>query len=78
MQALNAALDEVCAPVHVQRGVIGEVSVTIPWMSLLKENCTVDIRGIALEVQFKSPRSSSVPGGRLAVHGGCVSRVAHM
>lgn len=69
LQALNSALDEVCAPIHVQRGVIGEVSVSIPWMALLNENCAVDIRGITLEVEFKPPSSANVPGGGSGVEG---------
>jgi autophagy-related protein 2 len=57
-EVLNATLEEVHAPVYVESGVMSHISVTVPWMALMRENCSVDIQGITLEVGFRSRKDT--------------------
>ena len=41
-------LQETGAPVKVISGYLGCVTVTVPWTALLKDNCKVEISGLAL------------------------------
>ena len=47
---MNEALQSTGAPVKVISGYIGHVTVSVPWSALLKENCHVEISGLALSV----------------------------
>ena len=49
-QAVNEALQSTGAPVKVLSGYIGHVTVSVPWSALFKENCRVEISGLALSV----------------------------
>lgn len=47
---MNEVLDDISAPVHVVSGYIGCVSVSIPWSSLMRDSCTVELSGLSLTV----------------------------
>ena len=47
---MNEALQGTGAPLKVLSGFIGRVTVSVPWSALLKENCKVEISGLALSV----------------------------
>ena len=47
---MNEALQNTGAPLKVLSGYIGHVTVSVPWSALLKENCKVEISGLALSV----------------------------
>ena len=53
---------------YVSSGIIQSVSVDIPWMSLMTDNCKVSINGISLEVKFQSPQDHPINGGESLVY----------
>ena len=58
-QAVNEALHSTGAPVKVLSGYIGHVTVSVPWSALFKENCKVEISGLALSVApYSAPYQS--------------------
>ncbi|XP_062901925.1 autophagy-related protein 2 homolog B-like isoform X1 [Mobula hypostoma] len=57
--SLNEILDSLDAPLEITEGFIQNISVSIPWSSLLQENCAVEVQG--LEMVFR-PRPRVVSG----------------
>lgn len=57
--SLNEILDSLDAPLEIIEGFIQNISVSIPWSSLLQENCAVEMQG--LEMVFR-PRPRVVSG----------------
>ncbi|XP_067848216.1 autophagy-related protein 2 homolog B-like isoform X3 [Heptranchias perlo] len=57
--SLNEILDSLDAPLEIIEGFIQNISVSIPWSSLLQENCAVEVQG--LEMVFR-PRPRIVSG----------------
>ncbi|XP_072350535.1 autophagy-related protein 2 homolog B-like isoform X1 [Scyliorhinus torazame] len=57
--SLNEILDSLDAPLEIIEGFIQNISVSIPWASLLQENCAVELQG--LEMIFR-PRPRIVSG----------------
>ncbi|XP_041070018.1 autophagy-related protein 2 homolog B-like isoform X3 [Carcharodon carcharias] len=57
--SLNEILDSLDAPLEIIEGFIQNISVSIPWASLLQENCAVEVQG--LEMIFR-PRPRIVSG----------------
>ncbi|XP_005990375.1 autophagy-related protein 2 homolog B [Latimeria chalumnae] len=60
--SLNEILESADAPLEVIKGFIESISLTVPWPSLLQENCALEVKG--LEMVFRPrPRlaSSSEP-----------------
>ncbi|KTG34159.1 hypothetical protein cypCar_00030902 [Cyprinus carpio] len=58
LQSLNEILESVDAPFEVSEGFIQAISLTVPWASLLQENCALEVRG--LEMVFRPrPRMAS-------------------
>ncbi|XP_043552811.1 autophagy-related protein 2 homolog B-like isoform X2 [Chiloscyllium plagiosum] len=57
--SLNEILESLDAPLEIIEGFIQNISVSIPWASLLQENCAVEIRG--LEMVFR-PKPRIVSG----------------
>ncbi|XP_069771921.1 autophagy-related protein 2 homolog B-like isoform X4 [Narcine bancroftii] len=57
--SLNEILESLDAPVEMIEGFIQKISVSIPWSSLLQENCAVEVQG--LEMVFR-PRPRIVSG----------------
>uniref|UniRef100_A0A8C1SW73 Autophagy related 2B n=1 Tax=Cyprinus carpio TaxID=7962 RepID=A0A8C1SW73_CYPCA len=56
--SLNEILESVDAPFEVSEGFIQAISLTVPWASLLQENCALEVRG--LEMVFRPrPRMAS-------------------
>uniref|UniRef100_A0A673ZD93 Autophagy related 2B n=1 Tax=Salmo trutta TaxID=8032 RepID=A0A673ZD93_SALTR len=56
--SLNEILESVDAPFEVIEGFIQTISLTIPWASLLQENCALEVKG--LEMVFRPiPRMAS-------------------
>ncbi|XP_030641970.1 autophagy-related protein 2 homolog B isoform X2 [Chanos chanos] len=56
--SLNEILESVDAPFEVTEGFIQTISLTVPWASLLQENCALEVRG--LEMVFRPhPRIAS-------------------
>ncbi|XP_067894573.1 autophagy-related protein 2 homolog B-like isoform X3 [Heterodontus francisci] len=49
--SLNEILDSLDAPLEIIEGFIQNISVSIPWSSLLQENCAVELQG--LEMVFR-------------------------
>lgn len=57
LQSLNEILESVDAPFEVTEGFIQAISLTIPWASLLQDNCALEVKG--LEMVFRPrPRMS--------------------
>lgn len=52
-QGLNSLGKQYNLPVEFVDGFIGEISVNVPWASLLRENTQVDISGLRLTIQPK-------------------------
>lgn len=50
---INSMLEESEAPVEFVDGYIQELSVTVPWSNLLKENCYFEIHGLTITLQVK-------------------------
>lgn len=62
MQSLNEILESVDAPFEVTEGFIQAISLTVPWASLLQDNCALEVKG--LEMVFRPrPRMSKLCGG---------------
>ena len=61
-QAINETLEGTSAPVKVSSGYIGRVRVTVPWTSLLKDSCKVEISGLALAVIPNIAQTNEEPG----------------
>uniref|UniRef100_A0A6J0TYM4 Autophagy-related protein 2 homolog B isoform X1 n=1 Tax=Pogona vitticeps TaxID=103695 RepID=A0A6J0TYM4_9SAUR len=57
--SLNEILESADAPLEVTEGFIQSISLSIPWGSLLQENCTLEVKG--LEMIFK-PRPHLASG----------------
>ncbi|KAJ8390814.1 hypothetical protein AAFF_G00099460 [Aldrovandia affinis] len=56
--SLNEILESVDAPFEVTEGFIQAISLTVPWSSLLQENCALEVKG--LEMVFRPrPRMAS-------------------
>uniref|UniRef100_A0A8C8C1Y4 Autophagy related 2B n=1 Tax=Oncorhynchus tshawytscha TaxID=74940 RepID=A0A8C8C1Y4_ONCTS len=56
--SLNEILESVDAPFEVIEGFIQTISLTVPWASLLQENCALEVKG--LEMVFRPrPRMAS-------------------
>uniref|UniRef100_A0A8C1PA96 Autophagy related 2B n=1 Tax=Cyprinus carpio TaxID=7962 RepID=A0A8C1PA96_CYPCA len=56
--SLNEILESVDAPFEVSEGFIQAISLTVPWASLLQDNCALEVRG--LEMVFRPrPRMAS-------------------
>ncbi|XP_057199403.1 autophagy-related protein 2 homolog B isoform X3 [Triplophysa rosa] len=56
--SLNEILESVDAPFEVCEGFIQAISLTVPWASLLQDNCALEVRG--LEMVFRPrPRMTS-------------------
>ncbi|XP_035280532.1 autophagy-related protein 2 homolog B isoform X1 [Anguilla anguilla] len=56
--SLNEILESVDAPFEVTEGFIQTISLTVPWASLLQENCALEVKG--LEMVFRPrPRMAS-------------------
>lgn len=51
LQSLNEILESVDAPFEVSEGFIQAISLTVPWASLLQDNCALEVRG--LEMVFR-------------------------
>jgi autophagy-related protein 2 len=50
---INSMLEDTEAPIEFVDGFIQELSVTVPWSNLLKENCFFEIRGLTITCQVK-------------------------
>ena len=48
---MNEILESVDAPFEVIEGFIQTISLTVPWASLLQENCALEVKG--LEMVFR-------------------------
>uniref|UniRef100_W5K1T0 Autophagy related 2B n=1 Tax=Astyanax mexicanus TaxID=7994 RepID=W5K1T0_ASTMX len=57
--SLNEILESVDAPFEVSQGFIQAISLTVPWASLLQDNCALEVKG--LEMVFR-PRPRVVSG----------------
>uniref|UniRef100_A0A8C1RC42 Autophagy related 2B n=1 Tax=Cyprinus carpio TaxID=7962 RepID=A0A8C1RC42_CYPCA len=58
--SLNEILESVDAPFEVSEGFIQAISLTVPWASLLQDNCALEVRG--LEMVFRPrPRMGMEP-----------------
>ncbi|XP_037397810.1 autophagy-related protein 2 homolog B isoform X3 [Pygocentrus nattereri] len=56
--SLNEILESVDAPFEVSQGFIQAISLTVPWASLLQDNCALEVKG--LKMVFKPrPRMTS-------------------
>ncbi|XP_047677677.1 autophagy-related protein 2 homolog B isoform X1 [Tachysurus fulvidraco] len=56
--SLNEILESVDAPFEVTEGFIQAISLTVPWASLLQDNCSLEVKG--LEMVFRPrPRMTS-------------------
>lgn len=53
-QAVNEFLENLHAPVEVKQGVVRSVAVVVPWSSLFKDNCQLEIDGLELTLALKS------------------------
>ncbi len=56
---INQMLEETEAPVEFVDGYIQELSVTVPWSNLLKENCFFEIHGLTVTLQLKKRSNPS-------------------
>ena len=66
---MNEALQSAGAPLKVLSGYIGHVTVSVPWSALLKENCKVEISGLALSVAPHTlPHQTDEQGEYIHVH----------
>ena len=50
LQTINEALEEVSAPIQVVSGYIGQITVSIPWSSLMRSSCKVEVSGLTVTV----------------------------
>ncbi|ORZ34218.1 hypothetical protein BCR44DRAFT_1178204 [Catenaria anguillulae PL171] len=50
LESLNQALRSANLPLNATRGVLGSVSVTVPWLDLSGSSCTVQLDGVQLEL----------------------------
>lgn len=58
-QSLNEILESADAPLEVTEGFIQSISLSVPWGSLLQDNCALEVKG--LEMVFKPrPRLSKL------------------
>ncbi|CAJ0944686.1 unnamed protein product [Ranitomeya imitator] len=61
-QSLNEIMESADAPLEVTEGFIQTISLSVPWGSLLQDNCALEVKG--LEMVFRPrprPRSASEP-----------------
>lgn len=56
-QSLNEILESVDAPFEVCEGFIQAISLTVPWASLLQDNCALEVRGLEMVLRPR-PRMS--------------------
>ncbi|XP_026875391.2 autophagy-related protein 2 homolog B isoform X2 [Electrophorus electricus] len=56
--SLNEILDSVEAPFEVTEGFIQAISLTVPWASLLQDNCSLEVKGLKM-VFRPQPRTTS-------------------
>lgn len=50
-QSLNEILESADAPLEVTEGFIQSISLSVPWGSLLQDNCALEVKG--LEMVFR-------------------------
>ncbi|XP_076030640.1 autophagy-related 2 [Oratosquilla oratoria] len=53
VNALNEVADQLNLPIEFVDGYIGEINVTVPWSTLLSENCFVEVSKLMMTVQPK-------------------------
>ncbi|XP_073720955.1 autophagy-related protein 2 homolog B-like isoform X2 [Misgurnus anguillicaudatus] len=56
--SLNEILESVDAPFEVSEGFIKTISLTVPWASLLQDNCALEVRGLEMVLRPR-PRMTS-------------------
>uniref|UniRef100_A0A673KC28 Autophagy-related protein 2 homolog B-like n=1 Tax=Sinocyclocheilus rhinocerous TaxID=307959 RepID=A0A673KC28_9TELE len=56
--SLNETLESVDAPFEVSEGFIQAISLTVPWASLLQDNCALEVRGLKMVFRPR-PRMAS-------------------
>ncbi|XP_051502720.1 autophagy-related protein 2 homolog B-like isoform X2 [Myxocyprinus asiaticus] len=56
--SLNEILESVDAPFEVSEGFIQAISLTVPWASLLQDNCVLEVRGLQMVLRPR-PRMAS-------------------
>uniref|UniRef100_A0A671SD89 Autophagy-related protein 2 homolog B-like n=1 Tax=Sinocyclocheilus anshuiensis TaxID=1608454 RepID=A0A671SD89_9TELE len=56
--SLNEILESVDAPFEVSEGFIQAISLTVPWASLLQDNCALEVRGLKMVFRPR-PRMAS-------------------
>ncbi|XP_062863124.1 autophagy-related protein 2 homolog B isoform X2 [Trichomycterus rosablanca] len=56
--SLNEVLESVDAPLEVTEGFIQTISLTVPWASLLQDNCALEVKGLEI-VSRPRPRMTS-------------------
>ena len=53
MQALNELLEGANVPLEILDGFIQTIAVSVPWSSLMQENCEVEVQGLEIVVAIK-------------------------
>lgn len=77
-QAINEALQSTGAPLKVVSGYIGRVTVSVPWSALLKENCKVEISGLAVSIApYSVPYQNDDEQGMYVLYTYCACTCAH-
>ena len=52
-QALNETLSNNNVPLEIVKAYVGEINISIPWTSLLRDNSLLDIKGLEITVRPK-------------------------
>uniref|UniRef100_A0AAR2KEJ5 Autophagy related 2B n=1 Tax=Pygocentrus nattereri TaxID=42514 RepID=A0AAR2KEJ5_PYGNA len=53
--SLNEILESVDAPFEVSQGFIQAISLTVPWASLLQDNCALEVKGLKMVFKPRPP-----------------------
>lgn len=70
-QTINDTLEELKAPVRVCSGRIGKVTVTVPWVSLLKSSSVVEVSELNIVVKPSLVQYGDVPSEQLLMGNKC-------
>ncbi|XP_077866099.1 autophagy-related protein 2 homolog B-like [Saccoglossus kowalevskii] len=61
--SLNELLESVESPVEIIDGIIGSISISVPWSALLSDSCEIEIHGLELTLQPRYRTEENHAGG---------------